>query len=75
MCKSTVATCHGDPSLTKWGPTGDPIFSEMGTLNRENGDLGTEMGTQKAERGPHGDQVPQMGTHVVTVVNHPTSYL
>ena len=37
----TVATCHWDPRLSKRGPIGDPIFSEMGTL-------GSRMGTQKA---------------------------
>ena len=37
----TVATCHGDPSLSKWGLNGDPIFSKMGTLT-------SKMGTQKA---------------------------
>ena len=38
----TVATCHWDPSLSKWGPNGDPIFSEMGT----------KWGPSAAEWGP-----------------------
>ena len=32
-----------------------------------NGDL---MGTQKLKKGPHGDRVPQMGTHVGAVGIH-----
>ena len=38
---STVPTSPGDPLFSKWGPDGDPIFSEMGTL-------ASRMGTQKA---------------------------
>ena len=28
---TTVPTSPGDPLFSKWGPDGDPIFSEMGT--------------------------------------------
>ena len=28
---ATVPTSPGDPLFSKWGPDGDPIFSEMGT--------------------------------------------
>ena len=31
LAKSTVPTSPGDPLFSKWGPDGDPIFSEMGT--------------------------------------------
>ena len=29
--QGTVPTSPGDPLFSKWGPDGDPIFSEMGT--------------------------------------------
>ena len=29
--QATAPNLHGDPLFSKWGPDGDPIFSEMGT--------------------------------------------
>ena len=37
------AKCHGDPSLSKWGPNGDPK-----TEKGPNGDPGPQMGTHLA---------------------------
>ena len=42
-------------------------FHAFLSLKYENGGLGTKMGTQKLKKGPHGDQVPQMGPHVASV--------
>ena len=38
----------------------------MGTLEQKWG----PNGDPKTEKGPHGDRVPQMGTHVGTVAYH-----
>ena len=41
---STVPTSPGDPLFSKWGPDGDPNFSEMGT---KWGPLPAEWGPKK----------------------------
>ena len=34
----TAPTLKGDLNSFQWGPNGDPILCEMGTLNSRNGD-------------------------------------
>ena len=44
----------------------------MGTLEQKWGPW-NKNGDPKTEKGPHGDPVPQMGTHVTSVLLTPTN--
>ena len=44
----------------------------MGTLEQKWGPW-NKNGDPKTEKGPHGDPVPQMGTHVASVLLTPTN--
>ena len=49
-------------------PSGQPELFDMPKI--QNGDLMGPNGDPKTGKGPHGDRVPQMGTHVGAVGVH-----